>query len=102
MPHLGCGTKIRFCLLDFALGFFWIWMLLPIALMSHNIALVFVLSSLSRTVSLSYFLQTTLLMNLGRETDSTYELPREDQICNKVTYSAGQILNILYNNARAN
>lgn len=41
-------------------------------------------------------------MNLSRETDSACELPREDQICNKVTYSAGQILNILYNNARVN
>lgn len=41
-------------------------------------------------------------MNLGGETDSTCELPREDQICNKATYSAGQMLNVLYNNARAN
>lgn len=33
-------------------------------------------------------------MNLGREPDSTYELPR-DQTCNEVTYSAGKILNAL-------
>lgn len=41
-------------------------------------------------------------MNLGKETDSTCELPREDQICNKVTYNGGQILNVRYKNARAN
>lgn len=40
-------------------------------------------------------------MNLGRETDSSCELPREDQICKEVTYNAGQLLNVLYNNVTA-
>jgi len=40
-------------------------------------------------------------MNLGRETDSTCELAIEEQIRNKVTYSVGQILDVLYNNVRA-
>jgi len=42
---------------EFWVGVFWMWILLQTSLMSHNIALVFVLSSLSRTVSLPYFLQ---------------------------------------------
>ncbi|RMB98751.1 hypothetical protein DUI87_24970 [Hirundo rustica rustica] len=43
-----------------------------------------------------------LLMDLGRERDSTCELLREDQIISKVPYSMGQILDARYNNARAN